>query len=67
MLRGLILTGSAPTFLRAELGGGRGDTSVAQPEALWWPPGKIVGRYLAPFLAERAGLVLTPQARQPGR
>jgi hypothetical protein len=27
-------------------------------EALWWPPGKIVGRYLAPFLAERAELIL---------
>jgi hypothetical protein len=33
---------------------------VAQAEALWWPPGKIVGRYLAPFLAERAGLILKP-------
>lgn len=60
VLRGLILTGGVPTFVRAELGGGRGNTSEAPSEALWWPPGKIVGRYLAPFLAERAGLILTP-------
>jgi sulfide:quinone oxidoreductase len=60
VLRGLLLTGEAPTFLRAELGGGTGDTSIATGELLWWPPGKIVGRYLAPFLAERAGAILTP-------
>jgi hypothetical protein len=56
VLRGLLLTGEAPTFLRAELAGGRGDTSTATSELLWWPPGKIVGRYLAPFLAEQLGL-----------
>jgi sulfide:quinone oxidoreductase len=60
VLRGLLLTGEAPTFLRAELGGDAGDTSIATGELLWWPPGKIVGRYLAPFLAERAGAILTP-------
>ena len=58
VLRGLILTGRAPAFVRSELTGGGGDTSVAEAEALWWPPGKIVGRYLAPFLAERAGIIL---------
>jgi sulfide:quinone oxidoreductase len=62
VLRGLLLTGEAPTFLRAELGGGAGETSVAAAELLWWPPGKIVGRYLAPFLAERAGAILAPPA-----
>jgi sulfide:quinone oxidoreductase len=62
VLRGLLLTGEAPTFLRAELAGGRGDTSTATSELLWWPPGKIVGRYLAPFLAERAGAILAPPA-----
>jgi sulfide:quinone oxidoreductase len=62
VLRGLLLTGEAPTFLRAELGGGTGDTSLATSELLWWPPGKIVGRYLAPFLAERAGAILAPPA-----
>jgi hypothetical protein len=26
-----------------------GDRFEASREALWWPPGKIVGRHLAPF------------------
>lgn len=52
VLRGLLLTGEAPEYLRAELAGGMGDdafTASAQP--LWWPPGKIAGKYLAPYLA----------------
>jgi sulfide:quinone oxidoreductase len=53
VLRGLLLTGLFPRFLRAEPGT---DVSTIDTEALWWPPAKIVGRYLAPFLAERIGL-----------
>jgi hypothetical protein len=34
--------------------------SIVDTEALWWPPAKIVGRYLTPFLAERLGLPETP-------
>jgi sulfide:quinone oxidoreductase len=60
VLRGLLLTGAQPRYLRTELRGGLGETSVAQASPLWWPPGKIVGRYLGPFLAERANLVVTP-------
>jgi sulfide:quinone oxidoreductase len=59
VLRGLILTGGAPFFARAELTGG-GSPFESGSEALWWPPGKIVGRYLAPFLAERTGTILGP-------
>jgi len=50
VLRGLLLTGFAQGFLRAEQG-----TSIVDTHALWWPPAKIVGRYLAPFLAEQLG------------
>ena len=60
VLRGLLLTGAVPTYMRAELVGGGGDTSAVQTEPLWWPPGKIVGRHLAPFLSEWAGVVLAP-------
>jgi sulfide:quinone oxidoreductase len=59
VLRGLILTGGAPLFARAELTGGA-NPFLSGSEALWWPPGKIVGRYLAPFLAERSGTILSP-------
>ena len=57
MLRGLLLTGMAPRYLRAEAGTAR---SAVDTEPLWWPPAKIVGRYFAPFLAERLGLSETP-------
>jgi sulfide:quinone oxidoreductase len=62
VLRGLLLTGREPRYLRHELGGGSGDTSAASPEPLWWPPAKIVGRYLSPFLAEIAGVEAPPEA-----
>ena len=61
ILRGLLLTGRDPQYLRHELAGGSGETSVATPEPLWWPPAKIVGRYLTPFLAELSGAD-TPEA-----
>jgi sulfide:quinone oxidoreductase len=44
VLRGMIFTGGAERFLRE----GR-----AAPQALWWPPTKIAGRHLAPYLYER--------------
>jgi sulfide:quinone oxidoreductase len=56
VLRGLLLTGRQPRYLRHELTGGAGDVSAASPEPLWWPPAKIVGRYLAPFLGAIAGI-----------
>jgi sulfide:quinone oxidoreductase len=70
VLRGLLMTGGAPLYLRSEpqrlpreatvaveaIGGPRPrararDTSAAAGQALWWPPAKIAGRYLAPYLA----------------
>jgi sulfide:quinone oxidoreductase len=62
VLRGLLLTGRQPRYLRHELTGGAGDASSASPEPLWWPPAKIVGRYLAPFLGTFAGVESTPEA-----
>jgi sulfide:quinone oxidoreductase len=67
ILRGLLLTGTEPRYLRHEIAGGLGDMSLASPDPLWWPPGKIVGRHLAPFLAERAGHALPADMRfEPG-
>lgn len=51
ILRALLVSGRRPMFLRVDLGGGHGETSTVEGEALWWPPGKIVGRHLSPFLA----------------
>ncbi len=56
VLRGLLLTGREPRFLRHEIDLRPSATSVATPRPLWWPPAKIVGRHLAPFLAGLAGV-----------
>ncbi len=57
VLRGLLLTGMVSRFLRAEPGTA---SSAVDTEPLWWPPAKIVGRYLAPFLAEHLGVSNEP-------
>ena len=53
VLRGLLLTGAEPRFMRAELSGGGDQPPLASTQALWWPPSKIAGRWLAPYLAQR--------------
>jgi sulfide:quinone oxidoreductase len=55
VLRGLLLTGRSPRFLRADVSGGAGDDSVIGEGALWWPPNKLYGRYLAPYLSSQVG------------
>ena len=57
VLRGILLTGLTPRFLRTELGTHQTELDT---EALWWPPAKIVGRYLAPFLADQLQLSSPP-------
>ncbi|HET7352662.1 MAG TPA: FAD-dependent oxidoreductase [Gaiellaceae bacterium] len=55
VLRGLLLTGMHPRYLRSEH---EGRSSVVDSQPLWWPPAKIVGRHLSPFLAEQLGLAV---------
>jgi sulfide:quinone oxidoreductase len=57
VLRGLLLTGREPRYLRRELRAGPGHPPVASYEPMWWPPAKIVGRHLAPFLASQVDAV----------
>ena len=59
VLRGKLLTGDLPVYMRSDAAGGRGDASDASPRPLWWPPTKIAGRFLAPALA-RAGIEPAP-------
>jgi sulfide:quinone oxidoreductase len=47
VLRGRLLTAGAPLYLQARPSG----QSIASARALWSPPEKIAGRYLAPYLA----------------
>jgi sulfide:quinone oxidoreductase len=76
VLRGLLLTGEAPLYLRNELVAGgplarslRGAPSLASHKQLWWPPGKIAGRHLAGFLATtgEANLPLTDRMPEDER
>ena len=53
VLRGLLLTGATPRYMRAEVSGGRGEEWRVSDHALWWPPSKIAGKRLAPYLALR--------------
>jgi len=57
VLRGLLLTGLTPRYLRTRVGSH--DTQL-DTEPLWWPPGKIVGRHLAPFLASHLHVSQAP-------
>jgi sulfide:quinone oxidoreductase len=78
VLRGLLMTGGAPLYLRAAARGGARPpadptaagqqgvggrhASTASHQALWWPPAKIAGRHLAPYLA--AGSSRLPAAER---
>ncbi|MDQ3894429.1 MAG: NAD(P)/FAD-dependent oxidoreductase, partial [Actinomycetota bacterium] len=63
VLRGLLLTGHQPRYLRRGVTDVVEETSLATTEPLWWPPAKIVGRHLAPFLAGFAGVEAPPEPR----
>jgi sulfide:quinone oxidoreductase len=55
-LRGMLLTGIAPTYLRAQIAGATAESFQTAANPLWWPPSKIAGRYLAPYLADHSPL-----------
>jgi sulfide:quinone oxidoreductase len=56
VLRGELLTGGEPLFVRNDISGAEGDRSKSSGHILWWPPGKVAGAYLAPYLAAREQL-----------
>ena len=52
VLRGQLLTGARPQFLRHAVD--RDDADASTDHILWWPPAKVAGRYLAPYLGSDA-------------
>ncbi len=50
ILRAMLLTGDAPRYLRIALTAAASEPEISD-ESPWWPPVKIVGRHLAPYLA----------------
>ncbi|MBI5103592.1 MAG: FAD-dependent oxidoreductase [Solirubrobacterales bacterium] len=56
ILRGMLMGGEQTRWMRRDLDTPPEHEAVAD-HALWWPPGKIAGRYIAPYVAalEKAG------------
>jgi sulfide:quinone oxidoreductase len=48
---GVLLTGELPRYMRTVLGEEKDELSAVATHAFWWPPSKIAGRYLAPYLS----------------
>jgi sulfide:quinone oxidoreductase len=63
VLRGVLYTDGAPAYLRSAQGG---DSSAPRAYSMWWPPSKIAGRHLAPYLTTRAGMARAPEQRPEG-
>lgn len=57
VLRGLLLTGREPSYMRADLTR-PGEPAQTADRPLWWPAAKVAARNLAPYLAARPGLEL---------
>ncbi|WP_411278045.1 FAD-dependent oxidoreductase [Gaiella sp.] len=49
VLRGMLLTGSEPLFMRHDLAH-HDESPVVSLNELWWPPAKIAGHYLGPLI-----------------
>jgi sulfide:quinone oxidoreductase len=64
VLRGMMLVGRGKEWMRHEIAGAAGEGEAAR-RALWWPPTKIAGRYLSPYLAARHGTDAVGEGPQP--
>ena len=54
VLRGVLLTGRGEAWMRHDPAD-EADAGTAARRALFWPPTKIAGRYLSPYLSGLAG------------
>jgi sulfide:quinone oxidoreductase len=50
VIKGMLLIDGKPLYLTAHITGGHGFSSEISDTPTWSPPGKIVARYLAPYL-----------------
>jgi sulfide:quinone oxidoreductase len=53
VLRAMLLTGGDTRYLHYVVAGGDGEGTIAT-HPLWWPPAKLVGRYLSLYLLDRS-------------
>jgi len=66
VLRGVLLTGRGRRWIRRSLETA-GDHGETQRRALWWPPTKVAGAHLAPYLSMHAHGPLPGDERPAGR
>jgi sulfide:quinone oxidoreductase len=65
VLRGMMLVGRGREWMRHELSARGAGEDTAVRRALWWPPTKIAGRYLSPYLAALDGADPVDEAQRP--
>jgi sulfide:quinone oxidoreductase len=53
ILRGQLLTGAKPHFMRRDVRAVTTGTEESTEHILWWPPTKVAGKYLAPYIAQQ--------------
>jgi sulfide:quinone oxidoreductase len=54
VLRGILRADGAPHYMRAPLTAGSEQATISR-QPLWWPPNRLCGRYLAPYLTRAGG------------
>lgn len=53
ILRGQLLTGEKPQFMRRDVTARREGAEVSGDQPLWWPATKVAGRYLSAYMADQ--------------
>jgi sulfide:quinone oxidoreductase len=62
VIQGVLFTDREPAYLQAPLGEAA-DAADPRSFSLWWPPSKIAGRHLSPYLTIRGGAPRAPETR----
>ena len=63
VIQGVLFSDDQPAYLQARLAQDAAPAGDPRAYSLWWPPSKIAGRHLSPYLAIRAGAPRTPESR----
>jgi sulfide:quinone oxidoreductase len=63
VVRGVLYTDAEPAYLHAPTASG---APAPRAYSMWWPPSKIAGRHLGPYLTTRAGAPRAPELRPDG-
>jgi sulfide:quinone oxidoreductase len=66
VLRGRLLTGATPQFMRHDVTARNGADDASDERPLWWPATKIAGKYISAYLAERDASRVDSEEIAPG-